>query len=102
MVKISRYLTQVLKLKVKREKSRVVKVEDLNYLGFTFRGIRIFASDAAMQAFKHRLRGLTSRSWGSRWQNESKGYEPRCKHRQVFRCKQRGIHPKGLNRYLRG
>lgn len=64
MVKISRYLTQVLKLKVNRDKSRVVKIEDLNYLGFTFRGIRIFASDTAMQAFKHRLRGLTSRSWG--------------------------------------
>ncbi|MGV0026200.1 hypothetical protein [Phormidesmis priestleyi] len=39
MAKISRYLTQKLKLKVNREKSRVVKIEDLNYLGFTFRGI---------------------------------------------------------------
>jgi RNA-directed DNA polymerase len=64
MAKISRYLTQTLKLKVNREKSRVVKIEDLNYLGFTFRGIRIFASDQALQDFKHRLRGLTSRSWG--------------------------------------
>lgn len=64
MAKTSRYLTQKLKLKVNREKSRVVKVEDLEYLGFTFRGIRIFASDPAMQDFKHRLRGLTSRSWG--------------------------------------
>jgi RNA-directed DNA polymerase len=44
MAKISRYLTQVLKLKVNREKSRVVKIEDLEYLGFTFRGIRILAS----------------------------------------------------------
>ena len=64
MAKTSRYLTQKLKLKVNREKSRVVKVEDLQYLGFTFRGIRIFASEPAMQDFKHRLRGLTSRSWG--------------------------------------
>jgi RNA-directed DNA polymerase len=64
MAKISRYLTQTLKLKVNREKSRVVKIEDLNYLGFTFRGIRIFASDQALQDFKHRLRGLTCRSWG--------------------------------------
>jgi RNA-directed DNA polymerase len=39
MAKTSRYLTQTLKLKVNREKSRVVKVEDLEYLGFTFRGI---------------------------------------------------------------
>jgi RNA-directed DNA polymerase len=64
MARISRYLTQTLKLKVNREKSRVVKIEDLNYLGFTFRGIRIWASDQALKDFKHRLRGLTSRSWG--------------------------------------
>jgi RNA-directed DNA polymerase len=64
MAKISRYLTQKLKLKVNREKSRVVKVEELEYLGFTFRGIRIFVSDQAMRDFKHRLRGLTARSWG--------------------------------------
>jgi RNA-directed DNA polymerase len=64
MAKISRYVTQTLKLKVHREKSRVVKIEDLNYLSFTFRGIRIFVSDRAMQDFKHRLRGLTARSWG--------------------------------------
>ncbi|MBW4692667.1 MAG: group II intron reverse transcriptase/maturase [Lyngbya sp. HA4199-MV5] len=61
---ISRYLTQTLKLKVNREKSRVVKIEDLEYLGFTFRGIRIFASHQALQDFQHRLKGLTSRSWG--------------------------------------
>ncbi|KAM3092392.1 reverse transcriptase domain-containing protein [Phormidesmis sp. 146-12] len=64
MAKISRYLTQKLKLKVNREKSRVVKIEELNYLGFTFRGIRIFACDQALQDFKYRLRGLTARSWG--------------------------------------
>jgi RNA-directed DNA polymerase len=64
MAKISRYLSQKLKLKVNREKSRVVKIEELNYLGFTFRGIRIFVSAPAMKDFKHRLRGLTSRSWG--------------------------------------
>ena len=64
MTKIRCYLTQTLKLKVNREQSRVVKIEELNYLGFTFRGIRIFVSDQAMQDFNHRLRGLTSRSWG--------------------------------------
>jgi RNA-directed DNA polymerase len=64
MAKISRYLSQKLKLKVNRDKSRVVKIEELEFLGFTFRGIRIFVSDRAMQDFKHRLRGLTSRSWG--------------------------------------
>jgi RNA-directed DNA polymerase len=64
MAKISHYLTQKLKLKVNRQKSRVVKIEELNYLGFTFWGIRIFAVDQAIKDFKHRLRGLTSRSWG--------------------------------------
>jgi RNA-directed DNA polymerase len=64
MANISDYLTHKLKLKVNREKSRVVKIEGLNYLGFTFRGIRIFVSDQAMKDFKYRLRGLTSRSWG--------------------------------------
>jgi RNA-directed DNA polymerase len=64
MASISRYLTQTLKLKVNQQKSRVVKVEALKYLGFTFRGIRIFVSDQALRDFKHRLRGLTSRSWG--------------------------------------
>jgi RNA-directed DNA polymerase len=80
MAKISRYLTQTLKLKVNREKSRVVKIEALNYLGFTLRGIRIFASDQALQDFKHRLRGLTCRSWG-------------------VSMTERFVH---LNRYLRG
>ena len=80
MAKISHYLTHKLKLKVNRDKSRVVKIEDLNYLGFTFRGIRIFASDQAMKDFKHRLRGLTSRSWGVS---------------MAYRLEQ-------LNRYLRG
>lgn len=64
IAKISCYLTQKLKLRVNREKSRVVKIEDLEYLGFTFRGIRIFASHQALKDFKHRLKGLTSRSWG--------------------------------------
>ena len=64
MGNISPYLTQTLKLKVNRQKSQVVKIEDLNYLGFTFRGIGIFATDQALTDFKHRLKGLTSRSWG--------------------------------------
>jgi RNA-directed DNA polymerase len=64
MAKISHYLTQKLKLKVNREKSQVVRIEKLEYLGFTFRGIRIFVSSQALKDFKDRLRGLTSRSWG--------------------------------------
>lgn len=64
MLSISHYLTQKLKLKVNQQKSQVVKIEKLEYLGFTFRGIRIFVTNQALKDFKHRLRGLTSRSWG--------------------------------------
>jgi RNA-directed DNA polymerase len=65
MAKVGRYLTRTLKLKVNRQKSQVVKIEALEYLGFTFRGIRIFVSDRAMRDFKHRLRGLTRAQLGS-------------------------------------
>lgn len=64
MANISQYLSQKLKLKVNRLKSRVVRTDKLEFLGFTFRGIRIWWSDQAYRDFMHRLRGLTSRSWG--------------------------------------
>ncbi|MFM7221692.1 MAG: group II intron reverse transcriptase/maturase [Nodosilinea sp.] len=64
MAKISRYLTDKLKLKVNRQKSQVVNVHALEYLGFKFKGIRVYWSDQSFADFKHRLKGLTSRSWG--------------------------------------
>jgi RNA-directed DNA polymerase len=64
MAKINRYLTQRLKLKVNRQKSQVVNVHALEYLGFKFKGIRVYWSNQAFADFKHRLKGLTSRSWG--------------------------------------
>ncbi|MDX2241832.1 MAG: reverse transcriptase domain-containing protein [Leptolyngbyaceae cyanobacterium bins.302] len=76
MAKMSHYLTQKLKLKVNREKSRVVKIEDLKSLGFTFRGIRIFVSDPALEDFKHRLKGFTSRSWGVKGGRTHRTVEP--------------------------
>jgi RNA-directed DNA polymerase len=57
MASICRYLSQYLKLKVNPQKTQVVKVESLEFLGFTFRGIRIFWSDQSFADFKHRLRG---------------------------------------------
>jgi len=63
MAKISRYLTQKLRLKVNRQKSQVVNVHALEYLGFKFKGIRVYWSDKAFADFKHRLKGLTARSW---------------------------------------
>lgn len=64
MANISRYLTRRLKLRVNRQKSQVVRANALEYLGFRFRGIRVYWSDKAFADFKHRLKGLTSRSWG--------------------------------------
>ncbi len=61
---ITHYLTDKLKLKVNLHKSQVVKIEKLEFLGFSFRGIRVYWSDQAFADFQHRLRGLTSRSWG--------------------------------------
>lgn len=63
MASIPRYLTQVLRLKVNVLKSRVCRIERLEYLGFTFQGIRIVWSERAFSDFKHQLRGLTSRRW---------------------------------------
>jgi RNA-directed DNA polymerase len=64
MAKISRYLTRKLKLKVNRNKSRVVRISQLEFLGFKFQGLRIHCTDQVLRDFKHRLRGLTSRNWG--------------------------------------
>jgi RNA-directed DNA polymerase len=64
MANISQYLSQKLKLKVNRQKSRVVRTDKLEFLGFMFQGVRVWWSDQAYRDFIHRLRGLTSRSWG--------------------------------------
>ncbi len=64
MANISRYLTQTLRLRVNRQKSQVVNVHALEYLGFRFKGIRVYWSEKSFEDFKHRLRGLTSRRWG--------------------------------------
>lgn len=64
MACISRYLERVLKVKVNTDKSKVVKVQDSSFLGFTFKGRKLTATVKAVTAFKKRLRRLTGRSWG--------------------------------------
>ena len=61
---LKRYLSTELKLVVNEEKSKVVKTNDLHFLGFTFRGKKIRWSDKALEDFKHNIRRLTKRSWG--------------------------------------
>ena len=64
MAWVSRFLTVQLKLAINEEKSRVVKTNDLYFLGFTFRDKKIYWSNNALADFKSRIRGLTKRSWG--------------------------------------
>lgn len=64
MESISRYLERKLKVKVNRDKSRVVKAEECSFLGFTFTKKRLTVSEKSLARFKAELRRLTGRSWG--------------------------------------
>jgi RNA-directed DNA polymerase len=56
-----------LKLPINTEKSQVVAVRDLKFLGFIFKGKRLVWCPQAIADFKHRIRELTGRSWGVSW-----------------------------------
>jgi RNA-directed DNA polymerase len=60
---IERFLNCRLKLEVNKDKSQVAKTDDTNFLGFTFRGVKIRWSDKAFQKFKWEIKRLTGRSW---------------------------------------
>ena len=64
MTWVSRFLSTKLKLVVNEAKSRVVKTNDLHFLGFTLKGKKVRWSEQALKDFKHRVRQLTKRSWG--------------------------------------
>lgn len=64
MESISRFLGKVLKVKVNRDKSRVVKAEVSSFLGFTFIRKRLAVSEKSFTRFQSELRRLTGRSWG--------------------------------------
>ncbi|HWP01440.1 MAG TPA: group II intron maturase-specific domain-containing protein [Methylococcus sp.] len=49
---------------VNAQKSRVVKTNDAQFPGLTFRGTKLRGSDRAFADFKHQVRKLTRRSWG--------------------------------------
>jgi len=61
---VSRYLAARLKLTVKEQKSRVCRMDECVFLGFTFRGTKLRWSDRAFADLQHRVRQLTGRSWG--------------------------------------
>jgi RNA-directed DNA polymerase len=63
MESLKRFLKRNLKLRINREKSRVVPTNQATFLGFTFRGTKIRWSDKAFREFKRRVKELTGRSW---------------------------------------
>ena len=64
MDSVTRFLISTLKLVVNEQKSRVAKINDCTFLGFTFRGSKLRWSERAFDDFKHNVRRLTGRSWG--------------------------------------
>ena len=61
---VKRFLENRLKLNINVNKSRICTSNELEFLGFCFRGTKIVWSDKALNRFKHRIRQLTGRSWG--------------------------------------
>ncbi len=64
LASISRFLQDRLKLVVNTTKSRVVKTNESQFLGFTFRGSRIQWHAKTLHKFKQEIRRLTNRNWG--------------------------------------
>jgi RNA-directed DNA polymerase len=61
---LTQFLQQHLKLEINEAKSTVGPTDACQFLGFTFRGTRIYWSPEAFQDFRYRVRKLTGRSWG--------------------------------------
>ncbi len=54
---------ETLKIPINTEKSQVVSVRKLSFLGFVFKGKKIVWSPNALANFKHRIRKITGQSW---------------------------------------
>lgn len=61
---ISDYLSRKLKLVVNRKKSKVGKITECSFLGFTFKGKKIRWTESSFREFHYQLKHLTRRSWG--------------------------------------
>jgi RNA-directed DNA polymerase len=64
MASISRFLEKKLKVKVNTNKSKVIRDQDSSFLGFTFKRMRLTATEKAVNGFTTQVRRLTGRSWG--------------------------------------
>jgi RNA-directed DNA polymerase len=63
---VKRFLT-TLKLPINEEKSQIVPVSQLSFLGYQFKGRYLTWSKKSLNTFKHKIRQLTSRTWGVSW-----------------------------------
>jgi RNA-directed DNA polymerase len=61
---VVRFLKQRLKLEINQQKSRVVRANKCEYLGFIFPDKRIVWTPESLENFKYNIRRLTARSWG--------------------------------------
>jgi RNA-directed DNA polymerase len=59
MASISRFLERKLKVKVNRDKSKVVSAQDSAFVGFTFKRMKLAVTEKAIKEFKTRLCRLT-------------------------------------------
>jgi len=64
MASLTRFLERKLRLTVNPQKSKVAKLGQCRFLGFTFRGKKIVWSEKSLARFKRRVKELTGRSWG--------------------------------------
>lgn len=64
MQSLTRYLEGQLKLKLNPAKSKVARMSECGFLGFTIIRGKIRWLDKKLAAFKHRVKELTGRSWG--------------------------------------
>ena len=64
MASLVRFLEKKLRLAVNPGKSKVAKLNQCQFLGFTVRGKKIVWSDKSLAQFKRRVKELTGRSWG--------------------------------------
>lgn len=64
MMQVKNFLDTQLKLPINTQKSQIIKVCDLEFLGFRFVGKKIRWCDKALLDFKYNIRRLTKRSWG--------------------------------------
>jgi len=63
LASLRRFLERRLRLTVNEKKSRVVRVQECTFLGFTFVRGKIRWTEKALMTFKYRIRQLTGRSW---------------------------------------